>query len=321
MATLRYIQAMSKALRDLMTEDEDVMVIGEDVRASLRGVTKGLHGEFGDDRIVDMPLSEQAFTGLAMGAALHGMRPVVEFQVSSLVFLTMDQMINQAHKFHLMTGGQASVPVTYFMPGSGSRMGLAGQHSDHPYAYFVHAGIKTVMPADAEAAYGLLRAAILDPDPVAVFAPAALLGVRGEVPDEPFEIPLGKGVIKRSGADVTVVAVGHLVPEALKAAEELASEVSVEVMDPRTLYPFDWEMLNESLSRTKRLVVFDDSNRSCGLAAEIIASAMEANSLVARPRRVSRGDITIPYAIELEVALVPNRDALKSAILHTMKES
>jgi pyruvate/2-oxoglutarate/acetoin dehydrogenase E1 component len=252
MARLRYQQALAKALRDEMARDPAVFVIGEDVRESLRGVSKGLAAEFGEERVLDTPISEQAFTGFATGAALAGRRPVVEYQIPALVYIAFEQIVNQAQKLHLMTGGQARVPVTYLIPGSGARLGLAGQHSDHPYTFLVHAGVKTVLPATAYDAYGLFLAAIRDDDPVAVFAPAAVLGVRDEVPDEPYVVELGNGRVHREGTDVTVVAVGHLVHDALALAEELAGEISIEVFDPRTLLPFDWDRLAESVAKTGR---------------------------------------------------------------------
>ena len=302
MSAVRYLPALGRALRDEMAADPSVFVIGEDVRASLRGVTKGLLDEFGPDRVLDMPISEQMFTGFATGAALSGRRCVVEYQIPSLLYLAFEQIANQAQKLRLMTGGQAAVPVVYLVPGSGARLGLAAQHSDHPYSLFAHAGVKTVLPATSADAYGLMLSAIRDDDPVLYLAPAAVLPVRGELPEEPEAVPLGSGRIHRSGTDVTVVAVGHLVHDAL------------EVFDPRTLYPFDWELLAESLARTERLVVFDDANRTCGLAAEVVATAAEEMHLVARPRRVTRADAPIAFAVELELAALPSRAQLATAV-------
>lgn len=321
MARLRVQQALAKALRDAMARDPAVFVIGEDVRESLRGVSRGLAAEFGAERVLDTPISEQAFTGFATGAALAGRRPVVEYQIPALLYIAFEQIVDQAQKLRLMTGGQASVPVTYLVPGSGARLGLAGQHSDHPYSFLVHAGVKTVLPATAYDAYGLFAAAIRDDDPVAVFAPAAVLGVRDEVPDHPFVVELGHGRIHREGTDVTVVAVGHLVHDALVLAEELTDEISIEVFDPRSLLPFDWELLAESLARTGRLVVYDDSNRSCGLAAEIAATAAEEMELVAPPKRVTRADGVVPFAVELERAVLPSREQLEDAVRAVVREA
>ena len=238
------------------------------VRHSLRRVTYNLAAEFGEHRVIDTPLAEQAATGFATGAALLGWRPVLEFQVPTLLYVAFDQVVNQAQKLSIMTGGQARVPVTYILPGSGTRLGLAGQHSDHPYALLAQAGVKTVVPATPADAYALLRTAIQDDDPVAVFAPAALLGVREELPDSIEAVALGAGHIHRAGVDVTLVAVGHLVQIALAVAGELAEQdISVEVFDPRSVYPFDWALLRSSVAKTGRLVVADDTNRTCGSPA------------------------------------------------------
>lgn len=314
MARVRYLQALNRALRDQMSADPSVFVLGEDVGQSLRGVTKGLLTEFGPDRIIDTPISEQAFCGFAMGAALTGHRPVVEFQIPSLTYVAWDQIVNQAQKFRFMTGGQAAVPVTYLIPGSGARRGLAGQHSDHPYPMFIQAGVKTVVPATASDAYGLFTSAIRDDDPVAVFAPAAVLGKKDELADEPEAIPLGSGRIHRQGTDVTVVAIGHLVHDVLALADEMEGECSIEVLDPRTLLPFDWPLLQESLARTGRLVVYDDSNRSCGFAAEILATAAERGWLSVPPKRVTRADVPVPFSQVLEPAMLPSPEHLRAAI-------
>jgi pyruvate/2-oxoglutarate/acetoin dehydrogenase E1 component len=320
MARTRYQQALVRALRDEMASDPSVFVIGEDVRASLRGVSKGLLEAFGPERVLDTPISEQAFTGFATGAALAGRRPVVEFQIPSLLFVCFEQIVNQAQKFSLMTGGQAKVPVTYIVPGSGARLGLAAQHSDHPYSFFVHAGVKTIVPATAGDAYGLFRAAIQDDDPVVCFFPAAALPAREELPEEPPIVELGSGRIHRAGDDVTVVAVGHLVHDALAVAEELAGEVSVEVFDPRTVYPFDWPLLAESVARTGRLVVYDDCNRSAGLAGEVLATAAEEWELAAPPKRVTRADAPIAFAVDLERRALPSRERLTAAVRSVVRE-
>ncbi|MFE2722694.1 alpha-ketoacid dehydrogenase subunit beta [Kitasatospora sp. NPDC059327] len=320
MTRLSYTKALNRALADELADDPAVCVFGEDIGAGLAGPTLGLLDRFGPERIVDTPLSEQAFTSMAIGAALAGRRPVLEFQIPSLLFLVFEQLVNQAHKFSLMTGGQASVPLTCVVPGSGSRDGWAGQHSDHPYSLFAHAGVKTVVPATPTDAYGLLRSAVRDPDPVVVFAPAAALAVRETVTWALEPIPLGSARVHRPGTDVTLVAVGHLVHDALAVAAELADEISVEVLDPRTLYPFDWEALAASLERTGRLVVVDDSNRSCGIGAEVLATAAEEMRLIAPPRRITRPDgAVLPFSPALDRALQPGREQLRHALRAVMK--
>lgn len=321
MANLSYLKALNRALADEMARDPAVCVLGEDVGAAVTNVTAGLLKRFGPDRVRDTPISEQAFTGFATGAALSGLRPVVEYQIPALLFLAFEQIANQAHKFSLMTGGQARVPVTYLVPNSGSRPGWAGQHSDQPYSLFAHVGVKTAVPATPEDAYGLLVAAIRQDDPVVVFAPAGAVGVRADVDLAALApVPLGVGAVRRAGTDVTVVAIGHHVHEALAVAEELAGQISVEVFDPRTLFPFDWAGLAASLERTGRLVVIDDSNRSCGIGAEIVASAAERLRLAGPPRRVCRPDGTVlPYARELDLALQPGREQLRAAVESAVK--
>ncbi|MEU9825508.1 alpha-ketoacid dehydrogenase subunit beta [Micromonospora chersina] len=320
MPRLSYRRALTRALADEMTRDESVFLLGEDIRVAAANVTTGLLKKFGPERVLDTPLSEQAFTSFATGAALAGARPVIEFQIPSLLFLVFEQIVNHAHKFPLMTGGQCAVPVTYLVPGSGSRTGWAGQHSDHPYSLFAHVGVTTVVPATPADAYGLLVSAIRCDDPVVVFAPAGALDLRADVVDL-APVPLGRGVVRRPGTDVTVVAVGHLVHDALAVADDLAGQVSVEVFDPRTLYPFDWDGLLDSVSRTGRLVVVDDSNRSCGIAGEIIATVVERVPLAAPPRRVTRPDgAVLPFAPALDRAVQPGRDQLTAAIQLTCKD-
>ncbi|MEU8154373.1 transketolase C-terminal domain-containing protein [Micromonospora sp. NPDC048986] len=321
MPRLSYRRALTRALGDELARDEAVFLLGEDVQVGASLVTTGLAKRFGAERVRDTPLSEQAFTSFATGAALAGLRPVIEFQIPSLLFLVFEQIVNHAHKFPLMTGGQCSVPVTYLVPGSGSRTGWAGQHSDHPYSLFAHVGVVTVVPATPADAYGLLVTAIRHDDPVVVFAPAGAMDVRADV-DDLTPVPLGRGRIHRFGDDVTVVAIGHLVHDALAVADEVADQVSVEVFDPRTLYPFDIDGLAESVARTGRLVVFDDGNRSCGMAAEIIASVVERVRLLAPPRRVTRPDgAVLPFAPALDRAVQPGRAQLATAIHLTMKDS
>jgi pyruvate dehydrogenase E1 component beta subunit len=318
---LSYLKALNRALRDEMARDPAVFVLGEDVNVGLSNVSSGLLDRFGPERVVEAPLSEQAFTNFATGAAMAGRRPVVEYQIPFLLMLVFEQIANQANKFSLMSGGRTSVPVTYLLPSAGWRTGWGAQHSDQPYPMFVHMGVKTVMPATPSDAYGLMVTAIRDNDPVVVFAPIAAAGVRQDVVFEDLvPVPLGVGRVHRAGSDVTVVAVGHLVHDALAVAEDLADEVSVEVFDPRTLHPFDWAGLAASVERTGRLVVLDDANRACGLAAEILATAAEEMRLSAPPKRVTRPEAAILGSVPaLDLALQPGRAQLVAAIQEVIK--
>jgi pyruvate/2-oxoglutarate/acetoin dehydrogenase E1 component len=322
MPKLSYLRALNRALGDEMERDPAVFVLGEDIREALTNTTTGLLARFGPHRVVETPLSEQGFTNFATGAALAGLRPVVEYQIPFLLLLVFEQIANQANKFSLMSGGHTAVPVTYLLPAAGWRSAWGAQHSDEPYSMFPHAGVKTVVPATPADAYGLFTIAIRDDDPVVVFAPIAALGLREDlVAADLVPVPLGVGRVHRPGTDVTVVAVGHLVHDALAVADELADQVSVEVFDPRTLYPFDWDALAASLDKTGRLVVIDDSNRSCGIGAEVLATAAEEMRLVAPPRRITRPDGAIlGFAPELDLGLQPSRQQLATAIQHVVKD-
>jgi pyruvate/2-oxoglutarate/acetoin dehydrogenase E1 component len=321
MPSLSYLRAINRALGDEMERDPAVFVMGEDIRLALTNTTLGLLDRFGEQRVIETPLSEQGFTNFATGAALAGQRPVVEYQIPFLLLLVIEQIANQANKVALMSGGQASVPVTYLLPAAGWRPGWGAQHSDQPYSMFAHFGVKTVLPATPTDAYGLMVSAIRDDDPVVVFAPIAAHDVREDVVFAELEpVPLGVGRVHREGSDVTVVAVGHLVHDALAVAEELAAEISVEVFDPRTVYPFDWNGLAASLDKTGRLVVMDDSNRFCGLGAEILATAAEELSLVAPPKRVTRPDSAVLGCVpEMDKALQPTREQLAMTIAAAFK--
>jgi pyruvate dehydrogenase E1 component beta subunit len=322
MPNLSYLKALNRALADELARDPAVFVLGEDVHKAVTNVTAGLLDKYGPARVLETPLSEQGFTNFATGAALAGRRPVIEFAIPFLLVLSLEQIANQAAKFAVMSGGQARVPVTYLVSTSGARPGWGGQHSDQPYGMVAHAGIKTVVPTTPTDAYGLLVTAIRDDDPVVMFCPRAVLDIREDVVFADLApVPLGVGRVHRPGADVTVVAIGHLVHEAVAVADDLADTagISIEVFDPRSLYPFDWDGLARSLERTGRLVVVDDANRTCGIAAEIVATAAEEMRLVAPPRRVTRPDgAVVGCSPALDPALQPSRAQLVQAVRRVM---
>jgi acetoin:2,6-dichlorophenolindophenol oxidoreductase subunit beta len=321
MPKLSYLKALNRALGDEMERDPAVFVLGEDVRAGLTGTTAGLVERFGPRRVLETPISEQAFTGFATGAAMAGLRPVIEYQNPSLLILVFEQIANQANKFSATSAGQFRVPVTYLLPNSGVRSGWGAHHSGESYAMFAHAGVKTVVPSNPADAYGLLVTAIRDDDPVVVCAPYQALQIReGLVAADLAAVPLGVGRIHREGSDVTVVAVGHLVHQAVAVAEQLAGEVSVEVFDPRTLWPFDWDGLAASLEKTGRLVVVDDASRFAGIGGEIVATAVERLRLTAPPVRVTQPDGSIPgLAPELDTAVQPNGEQLAAAVRQVVR--
>jgi len=318
---LNYVDAIREALFQAMEADPSVFMIGENMRGDIRPESRGLYTRFGDDRVIDMPISEAAFTGFATGAALAGGRVIVEFQVSSLIYPAFDQLVNQAAKLPYMLGGQRFLPVTYLIMGAGAGGGRAGQHSDNPYPYFLHAGIKSVFPTTPADAKSLMLAAIAEDDPVAVFAPVGVYGTKGPVPEEPVLAPLGRGVVRRPGADVTVVAGGPHALQAVALAENLKDEgISVEVWDPLSLLPLDKAGLEASVNKTGRLVIFDDSNRTCGFAAEIAGLAAERcfHALKAPIKRVTRADVVIPYSAPIETEVLATVDRLEAAVRAVM---
>ena len=318
--SMRYLAALAAGIRDAMTDNPRVIMLGEDIGQNIRGTAPGLLRDFGPARVIDTPLSEQAFTGFATGAAMTGWRPVVEYQIPSLTYLAFEQIVNQANKAHLMTGGQVAVPVTYIVPGSGARRGLAGQHSDHPYALFAHAGVKVVVPSTPQQAYDSIRLAIDDDDPVVLFSPAAAQATRGPVDTSAPRSRTGC-YTHVEGSDVTVVSVGHLAQLAVRVATDGSVPYSVEVLDPLWVYPLDRSGIHQSVARTGRLIVMDDGNLSCGFAAEVVATAACSGSLTRPPIRLTRPDMTaMPFAVTLELALQPSEDDLRAALSEVMSK-
>ena len=306
MREIRYLKAVSETIEAEMEKDPSIFYMGEDVRYALKGISRGFIDKFGPERIIDTPISEAGFTGIATGAAVQGMRPIVEFQISMFCFLAFDEIVNQAQKLHYMSGTKMKVPVTYIVPlNFGS---IAGQHSDSPHSFMVQGLIKTIMPATGYDAKGLVLSAIRDDDPVIVFLPAGITGRKSDVPEEQYTIPIGVGDIKREGTDITVVATGRLVLKAWEAAENLEKEgISIEVYDPRTLFPFDKPLLKKSVEKTGRVIIMDDSTRTCGFAAEVAAYLSdECFSFLRTPiKRITRADVPVPFSLVLEKQVVP----------------
>jgi acetoin:2,6-dichlorophenolindophenol oxidoreductase subunit beta len=324
MHNLRFNQALREAIVEEMRRDPAVIVLGEDVRCGLMGVTGGLLEEFGPQRVFDTPLSEAAFTGLAIGAAIRGLRPIVEYQISSLPYVAMDQLVDQAAKLRYMTGGQLRIPMVVRIAMSGAAGSLAAQHSDHNYPMLAHMGLKVALPARPADAKGLLKAAIRDDDPVIVYEDAKCLSQRGEVPDEDHIVPLGVATRVRDGADITVVAVGHLVEESLRAAERLAEEgISVEVIDPRTILPLDADAILSSVGKTGRLVIADDSNSFCGFAAEVAAQVAHRgfDRLRAPILRCTRPTLPVPFSAPLERAVLPGEAQIARTVRAALRDA
>jgi pyruvate dehydrogenase E1 component beta subunit len=310
MAKLKYREALRAALQEEMERDESVFILGEGIgeRGGSYKVTEGLMAQFGAGRVIDTPLSEAGFVGLGVGAAIAGQRPVVEMLFIDFLLLAMDQVINQAAKYRFMSGGEGRVPLVIRTQG-GAGNSLAGQHSQSLEALYYHIpGLKVVMPSTPRDAKGLLIAAIRDDDPVIFIEHKLLYMTDGEVPDEPYDIPLGEAEIKRAGTDVTLVTWSHMVLKSLEAAEELAVEgISTEVIDLRTLVPMDVPCILESVRRTGHLVIAHEAIKRGGVGGDVAAIVAEQafDRLRAPIVRVAGINTVIPFNLALEKSAVP----------------
>lgn len=312
-----FLQATGLALQEEMRRDPTVIVLGEDVASGVLGATAGLVDEFGTDRVRNTPITESGFVGAAAGAAMVGMRPVVDMMISSFMYVAMDQIVSMIAKSTYMYGGQAKMPITIrsaLFYGAGT----AAQHSDRPMATFMTIpGLKIVAPSTPYDVKGLLKTTIRDDDPVLFFEDGTIRGQKAVLPDEEYLIPFGVADVKREGSDVTVVAVAGSVQHTLAAAEVLAGEgISCEVLDPRTLVPLDREAILRSVAKTGRLVVADPTHRTCGIAAEIAATVVEDGfaSLHAPIVRVTTPDVHPPFSPTLEAQLYPDPVRIAAAV-------
>ena len=312
MRNITFLQALDEAVAEEMRRDERVITLGTDF-------TGNPVKEFGAARVRFTPISESVLTGMGLGVAACGYRPIVNWRMVTFSFVAMDQIVNQASKIRYMFGGQADFPVTYRCS-TGGGMGLAAQHSQSPYSMWMHlAGLKIILPATPADAKGLLKSAIRDNNPVVSFECSRLNTVTGAVPEGDHLVPLGRAAVKRTGTDVTVVGLAYYVQEALAVAEELAGEgVSVEVIDPRTLVPLDVETIRASVRKTGRLVVVDEAPPTCSAAAEIAAIVAEDpdtfRALKAAVQRVCAAPVPVPYSPTLEKAALPDRARIAQAI-------
>ena len=269
MKKLTYINAINQALAEEMDRDEKVFIVGESIRESAFGGTRGLVDKFGPDRIMDTPISETAIAGIALGSAQQGYRPVADFMFADFMYVAMDEIVDKAAKFRYYTGGMQSLPLV-FMAAMGGYLGAGPGHSQSPVSYYMHTpGLRIVVPSTPYDAKGLMKTAIRDNNPVLYFYHKALLGVTGEVPEEEYTIPLGQADVKRKGKDITIVATGMMVHFALNVAEQLKDKADLEVVDPRSLEPLDIETIVNSVKKTGRAIVVDEDTSRCGAAAEI----------------------------------------------------
>jgi len=315
----RLAPALADAIADCMRSDPRVLVWGEDVRIGVMGPTRGLADEFGPERVIDCPISEAAFVGAAVGAAVGGLRPVVDIMFSSFAYVAFDQLANQAGRLRYMTGGQLALPLV--VVGSAGAAGAnAAQHSEVPTALFLQAGgLRVVFPSTPHQAFWLMRAAILSDDPVVVLHHPALAASRGAVEAEP--LALGDAVVDPVGADVTVLAVGLMARRARAVARRLAEEVSMEVVDVCSLNPMPWETIVASVEKTGRVVVVDEGRLTCSVASELAAGVGERafSSLRAPVRRLAVPDVPIPFAPNLEAAVIPDEAAIEAAVREVVR--
>ena len=324
MPEITYREALNQALREEMERDSSVFLLGEDV--GLYGgsfkVTDGLLAEFGSERVLDTPIAEGSIVGMAVGAAMAGLRPVVELMTVNFALLAMDQIVNHAAKIRYMFGGKAKVPMVIRAPGGGGQQ-LAAQHSQSLEAYFLHCpGLKVVCPAFPEEAKGLLKEAIRDDDPVMFLEHEALYGSKGEVPAGPYTTPLGKAKIIRDGKDISIVSFSRMAVLGLKAAQELSQEkIDAEVIDLRSLNPLDVKTIIASIKKTGRAVVVEEGWRTGGVGGEIVSLIMENgfDYLDAPVRRISGQDVPMPYAKNLEKLAIPQLDDIITVVKNILR--
>jgi pyruvate/2-oxoglutarate/acetoin dehydrogenase E1 component len=323
MPELTYREAVRDAMSEAMRRDEDVFVMGEDIAemGGSMGVTQGMLEEFGPDRVRNTPISEMAIVGAGIGAAVAGMRPIVEVMYQDFMTLAMEQLVQQAAKHRYMSGGQIKVPLTLRTQG-GAGWSPGAQHAQQLEAWFVHVpGIKVVFASTPADARGLLWSSIYDDNPVVFFEHRTLYNLKGEVPDEIDGIEIGKARVHREGEDVTVVASGRLVHEALKAADEAESDgISVEVVDPRTLLPLDEEAIVDSVRKTTRCVVAHEAVIRMGFGAEIAAVVQHGafDYLDAPVERVGAAFAPVPFAPVMEQYVIPDADDVLAAVKRTV---
>ncbi|MBO83620.1 MAG: alpha-ketoacid dehydrogenase subunit beta [Actinobacteria bacterium] len=322
-----YVEALNEAIFEEMDRDESVYYMGEDVRASIYGASRGLFEKYGEKRVLDTPLSENGFIGAAIGSSLVGMRPIVE-TLTSFMWVAMDQIISQAAKMKYMFGGQASLPVTIraVMSYGGSS---AAHHSDRSYPMFMNMpGLKIIAPASPEDVKGLMKTSVRDNDPCIIFEDSNLAGIKGDVPENndlnegELLIPFGKGKIIREGSDCTVVGIAGANTHALNAATELEKEgISVEIIDPRTLVPLDKEIILNSVEKTGRLVVVDPAHKVCSAASEIISVVTEEGfwNLQAPPVKIAAEQVHIPFTPALEPLIFPDAEKIINAVKQTIE--
>lgn len=321
---ITFSEALREAMAEEMGRDSSVFLMGEDVGVfgGVFGVSAGLVDEFGPERVRDTPISEQVIVGAGLGAALVGMRPIVEIMFADFVTVAMDQVVNQAAKARYMSGGKAQVPLTMRIV-NGAPGSAAAQHSQSPEGWFMNVpGLKIAIPATPYDAKGLLKTAIRGADPVLFFEHKMLYAIKGDVPAEDYAIPFGEAALRRKGDAATIISIGGVLPKVMAAAAELAGQgIEVEVIDPRTLVPLDTEALVESVKKTHRAIIVHEAHRRAGPGAEIAAVLAEAaiGYLDAPILRVATKNVPFPYHPDLENSILPGIADITQAVLDTVQ--
>ncbi|MFO7962385.1 MAG: alpha-ketoacid dehydrogenase subunit beta [Desulfobacterales bacterium] len=315
MKQITYVQAVNEALAEELERDEKVFILGESIQQGAFGTTAGLVQRFGADRIMDTPISETAIAGAAVGSAMTGYRPVADFMFADFMYIAFDEILCKAAKWRFMHEGTQKIPVV-FMAAMGGYLGLGAEHSQAPVSYYMHTpGIKIAVPSTPYDAKGLMKSAIRDNNAVVYLYHKALLGTSGEIPEEEYVVPLGKADIKREGTDVTMVATGMQVHFALSVAEKMKDDVSIEVIDPRSLEPLDIDTIIASVIKTGRAIVVDEDTSRCGAAGEIAMQIVEKafDYLDAPVQRVAAKNYPIPPGA-MEQFVLPQQDQIAAAV-------
>jgi len=323
MKNITYGQALNEALKEEMQRDETVFCLGEDIgkHGGAFQVTKGLIDIFGEKRVRNTPISELGFAGFAVGAAMKGLRPVVEFMYIDFMFLAMDQIANQAAKLRFMTGGNIKIPIVFRTQGGAGRAN-SGQHSQSLEEMFYHIpGLKVIMPSTPYDAKGLLKTAIRDDNPVVFIEHKLLYSTKGDISEEEYVLPFGKADIKRTGSDLTIIATSNMVLKVMTVAERLKSKLDIEIIDLRTLVPLDMDTILSSVKKTNKVIIVQEAIRRGGIASDISSHIMEnAFNYLDGPVKIIAGKNTIiPFASSLEKEAIPGEELIESEILQFME--
>jgi len=326
MSEKTYAEAIKEALFEEMNKDNRIIVMGEDVglQGGVFGATRGLLEQFGSERVRETPISEGSFVGCAIGAAITGLKPVVEIMYIDFITLALDQIINQAAKIKYMFGGKAEVPIVIRTQGGGGR-GNAGQHSQSLESLFIHIpGLKVIMPSTPYDAKGLLKSSLMDNNPIIFIEHKLLYSLKGDVPEKEYYIPIGKAEVKREGKDITIIATSYLLHKVIGLADKLKENegIDIEIIDPRTLKPFDYDTVINSIKKTGKLLIVHEACRTGGIGAEISSRIVEQafDHLDAPIKIVASKDSPIPYSKVLEDAIIPSEEDIENAIKEIIRK-